>query len=76
MTTVLGPALVRVVEGDVIRDYHVADGRADRFTFPPGVAHAIQNIGTTPQIAISFNTEPHDPARPDVVREILIEPNT
>jgi UDP-2-acetamido-2,6-beta-L-arabino-hexul-4-ose reductase len=76
VTTVLGPALVRVLEGDAIRDYEVADGRAMRFTFPPGVAHAIQNTGTTPQIAISFNTEPHDPARPDVVREILIDPNS
>jgi dTDP-4-dehydrorhamnose 3,5-epimerase-like enzyme len=74
VTAVLGPALVRVVEEGVVRDYEVAEGRAYRFTFPPGVAHAIQNTGATPQVAISFNTVAHDPSQPDVVREMLIEP--
>ena len=71
---ILGPALVRVAEEGAVRDYEVAVGEAYRFTFPPGVAHAIQNTGTTPQIAIAFNTEVHDRDRPDVVRVVLIEP--
>ena len=71
---IFGPALVRVAEGDDVRDYEIAEGEAYRFTFPPGVAHALKNTGTTPQIAISFNTEAHDRARPDVVRVVLIEP--
>jgi dTDP-4-dehydrorhamnose 3,5-epimerase-like enzyme len=71
---ILGPALVRVAEAGEVRDYQIALGEAYRFTFPPGVAHAIQNTGTTPQIAIAFNTEVHDRAKPDVVRAVLIEP--
>jgi dTDP-4-dehydrorhamnose 3,5-epimerase-like enzyme len=71
---VLGPALVRVRDADGLRDYEIADGQAYRFTFPPGVPHAMLNTGDKPQAIISFNTEVHDPARPDVVREVLIEP--
>jgi dTDP-4-dehydrorhamnose 3,5-epimerase-like enzyme len=70
---VLGPALVRVREGGVVRDCCVPEGEAFRFTFPPGVAHAFQNRGPRTMFLISFNTVPHDPARPDVVRDVLIE---
>lgn len=71
---VLGPALVRYRDGDTVRDRVVAPGEAVRFVFPAGVAHAIQNPGPAPQVILSFNTEAHDPAHPDVVRDILIEP--
>ena len=37
---------------------------------PPGIPHAFRNTGTAPQVLIGFNTEPHDPARPDVVRVV------
>ena len=75
VSLVLGPALVRVRDADGLRDHHVGDGQAVRFDFPPGVPHAILNTGDTPLVVISFNTEPHDPAHPDVVREVLIEPS-
>jgi UDP-2-acetamido-2,6-beta-L-arabino-hexul-4-ose reductase len=70
---VLGPALVRYRDGEAVVDRPVAPGEAVRFTFPAGVAHAIQNTGDAPMIALSFNTEVHDRARPDVVRDVLIE---
>lgn len=72
--TVIGPALVRVRDEQGTRDYPVAPGIALRFTLPPRVAHAILNTGTSMGVIVSFNTYPHDPASPDVVREVLIEP--
>ena len=39
----------------------------------PGIAHAFQNTGRGRMVLIGFNTEPHDPARPDVVRDVVIE---
>lgn len=72
IAVVLGPAFVRVRDADGTRDYDIGDGRAYRFVFPPGVPHAMLNTGQGPMVIISFNTEPHDPARPDVVREVLI----
>ncbi|MFO0908864.1 MAG: cupin domain-containing protein [Isosphaeraceae bacterium] len=72
---VLGPALVRYRDGEAIVDREVARGEAVRFTFPAGVAHAMKNPGDTPMFILSFNTEVHDPGRPDVVRDILIDPS-
>ena len=72
--TVIGPALVRVRDDQGIRDYPVAEGQAQRFTLPPRVAHAILNTGTATGVIVSFSSMPHDPARPDVVREELIDP--
>lgn len=69
---VVGPALVRYREAGAIRDVAVPDGEAYRFVFPPRVAHAIQNTGDRPQIAVAFNTMEHDRERPDVVRDVLI----
>jgi dTDP-4-dehydrorhamnose 3,5-epimerase-like enzyme len=71
---VVGPALVRLREGGAVRDVAVPDGESWRFTLPPRVAHAFRNTGAAPQVIVSFNTEPHDPARPDVVRDVLLEP--
>ena len=70
---VLGPALVRLRDADGLRDVVVEPGRAVRFVFPAGVPHAMLNTGDAPMIILSFNTEAHDPARPDVVRTVLIE---
>jgi dTDP-4-dehydrorhamnose 3,5-epimerase-like enzyme len=72
VTVVLGPALARYRDGGAIRDFHVAEGLAYRFTIPPGVAHAFRNTGQGPMVLIGFNTVVHDPARPDVVRDVLI----
>jgi dTDP-4-dehydrorhamnose 3,5-epimerase-like enzyme len=72
--TVIGPALVRTrPEGGEAADVHVPPGDVYRFTFPPGVAHAIQNTGSDPGVLVAFNTEEHDPANPDVERAVLIE---
>lgn len=69
---VIGPAKVRLRDEDGVRDVDVGDGVAMRFRIPPGVAHAIQNTGTQPMLLLAFNTEAHDPAAPDFVREVLI----
>lgn len=73
VTAVLGPALVRYRDGDEVRDVLVPEGRAYRLTIPPGVAHAIQNTGMGLMVLLGFNSVVHDPACPDVVRDVLIE---
>ena len=72
ITVILGPALVRLREAQTIRDVQVPTGKVLRFFFPPGVAHAFQNTGTEPLLAVAFNSQAFDPAQPDVVRETLI----
>jgi oxalate decarboxylase/phosphoglucose isomerase-like protein (cupin superfamily) len=70
--TVIGPALVRVKEAGTIRDVTVAAGEVMRCVFPPFVAHAISNPGPGDQVLVAFNTYPHDPAAPDVVRDEIL----
>ena len=72
--TVIGPALVRTREKGAFRDYHVGDREVMRFTIPPGVPHAVLNTGQTDGVVVAFNTHAHDPANPDVVRDVLIPP--
>jgi dTDP-4-dehydrorhamnose 3,5-epimerase-like enzyme len=72
ITAVLGPALVRYRTGERIAEFSVPAGEAWRFAFPPGTAHAFKNTGTKPIVLVSFNTEQHDPAQPDVERVELI----
>ena len=67
-----GPALVRYRSGERVEELNVPAGEAWRFVFPPGTAHAFKNTGTQPSVSVSFNTEEHDPARPDAEREELI----
>jgi dTDP-4-dehydrorhamnose 3,5-epimerase-like enzyme len=74
VAVVLGPALVRYRDGDAVVDRTLAHDEAVRFTFPAGVAHAMKNTSDTTMIIVSFNTEVHDRANPDVVRDVLIEP--
>ncbi|MCX8089426.1 MAG: cupin domain-containing protein [Verrucomicrobiae bacterium] len=71
---VVGPARVRVREGEAVRDQLVAAEQALRFTIPPGVPHAIQNTGTRPMILMAFTDQPHDRARPDTFPFPLITP--
>jgi len=73
VTVAFGPSLFRYRDGTDLRDLHIPEGRAVRITIPPGIAHAFQNTGTGRQVLIGFNTEPHDPTRPDVVRDVVIE---
>ena len=70
---VMGPALVRIREAGVMWDVRVPEREAVRFTLPPKVSHAIQNVGAKPILLVSFNTLPHDRANPDTVRDVLIE---
>jgi dTDP-4-dehydrorhamnose 3,5-epimerase-like enzyme len=72
--TVVGPARVRAKEGGEVTDTDVPAGQVMRFTFPPGVAHAIRNTGGAPMLIVAFNTVEHDAANPDVVRDVILEP--
>ncbi|HEX8203428.1 MAG TPA: hypothetical protein VF590_23330 [Isosphaeraceae bacterium] len=74
ITVVLGPALARYRDAGAVRDFPIPEGRAYRFTIPPGVAHAFRNTGTEPMVLIGFNTAVHDLDRPDVVRDMLMDP--
>ena len=70
--TVYGPALVRLRDGTAIEDVRAATGEVLRITLPPGVGHAVRNVGDGPMVIVSFNTAPHDHANPDVVRDMLL----
>ena len=72
VSAVYGEALVRYRANGETRDALVPAGEAWRFEFPPGVAHAFKNTGERPFVLVSFNTELHDPAAPDVERVELI----
>ena len=72
VAVVIGPALARYRHEGEVRDLDIGEGQAYRFTIPPGVSHAFQNTGTAPMVLIGFNTLAHDPALPDVVRDVLI----
>ncbi|HEX6533018.1 MAG TPA: cupin domain-containing protein [Gemmatimonadaceae bacterium] len=74
VAVLVGPALVRLREEGVVRDVEVPAGEAWRFTIPPRVSHAFQNTGKDLLVLVAFNTVEHDPAAPDVVRDVLIEP--
>jgi UDP-2-acetamido-2,6-beta-L-arabino-hexul-4-ose reductase len=73
IAVVFGQCLVRVRLAEGVRDFIVPAGKAWRFVFPPGVPHAFKNTGEQAQLLVAFNTEVHDRAKPDVVREALIE---
>jgi dTDP-4-dehydrorhamnose 3,5-epimerase-like enzyme len=73
ISSVSGPTLVRYKQAGIIHDVHVPDGEVWRFEFPPGVAHAFRNDGTAASMLAAFNTEAHDPANPDAVKDVLIE---
>ena len=67
-----GPALVRIRDG---QDSEYPDpGRCGDAIFgPPGIAHAVQNLGTRPMLLVASSDLAYDPKAPDVVCEILIE---
>ncbi len=72
MTVVVGPCLVRIKEGGVLRDLEVPGGEAWRFTIPPGVVHAYRNTGASTMVLVSFASALHDPANPDTSREVIL----
>lgn len=71
--SVAGPTLVRYRVDGELQDARVPAGQVWRFTFPPGVPHAFRNEGSEPTLLAAFNTEEHDPDRPDAVREVLLD---
>jgi dTDP-4-dehydrorhamnose 3,5-epimerase-like enzyme len=71
--SVSGPTLVHYREGNETHDVQVPAGEVWRFTFPPGVAHAFRNDGDQPSVLAAFNTEIHDPAVSDAVKEVLLD---
>jgi dTDP-4-dehydrorhamnose 3,5-epimerase-like enzyme len=73
ITSVSGPTLVRYKQDGVVHDVRVPAGEVWRFEFPAGVSHAFKNEGDYPSVLAAFNTEAHDPAKPDAVRDVLIE---
>jgi dTDP-4-dehydrorhamnose 3,5-epimerase-like enzyme len=73
LVIVQGPALVRIRDGQEVQDTLIPEGVVTRFIIPPGIAHAIQNLGTRPTLLVAFRDLAHDPTNADVVREVLIE---
>jgi UDP-2-acetamido-2,6-beta-L-arabino-hexul-4-ose reductase len=71
VTVVVGPAEVRYRQGGVVQEVQVPAGTAQRFRFPAGVSHAFRNPGPGVMLLASFNTEEHDPAHPDLERDVL-----
>ena len=72
IAVVTGPAQVRLKEAGVLREVKVPAGETWRFTIPPGVTHAYRNPGPGTMFLIGFNTERHNPAAPDMVREEIL----
>ncbi len=70
---VYGPALVRHRAGQELVDTTIPEGDVVRFTFPPGVPHAIEHTGTQRGFLVAFSSEVHDPSNPDTVWTPLIE---
>lgn len=70
---VTGQSLVRIQEGNKIRDFEVPPRKVYRFIIPAKIPHAIKNIGDQPNVLIAFNTVSHDPDKPAVVQKVLIE---
>ena len=68
---VLGPGLVRLREGQTVREVPVPEGRAFRFTLPPGVSHAFKATGPTPMLIVAFSTAIFDPMNPDRTQDVL-----
>jgi dTDP-4-dehydrorhamnose 3,5-epimerase-like enzyme len=73
VVTVQGPARVRIRDGQRVQDIEIPEGVVTRFTIPPGIAHAIQNLGTRPMLLVASSDVIYDPQAPDVVRDILID---
>lgn len=69
---VCGPARVWIRKNHDTEDFSIPANTTYRLIIPPGVAHAIQNTGATDSLLVAFNTEPHDPDKPDLVQDELV----
>ncbi len=72
ITSVVGPCLIRLKEGGMIRDLEVPAGETWRLTIPPGVVHAFRNTGDSMMVLVSFSTLLHDPTGTDTLREHIL----
>lgn len=72
--TVTGPARVRYREEATsgIVDVDVPHGATMAFRIPPGIAHAVANTGSEPNVLVAFQDRPHDPENPDTERVELL----
>ena len=70
---VAGPALLRFKEGPEVYDFEVHSEPVYKFVSPPKVSHAIKNIGEKDNILIAFNSISHDPEKPDIITDILMD---
>ncbi len=66
---VVGPARVRVRRDHAVEEVLVPAGEVWRFTFPPGMSHAVAFGGEGTGVLVSFSDLTHDPA--DTVRDPL-----
>lgn len=73
MICVAGPAVLRYAEDNEIHDVAVPEDQVYQFIIPPKTAHAVKNTGDRPNVLIAFNSQAHDPRKPDVVSELLME---
>jgi dTDP-4-dehydrorhamnose 3,5-epimerase-like enzyme len=70
---ICGPALVRFRDDNQIEDVQIPADEAYRFSFPPGIAHTIQNTGNKPNITIAFNSRAHACTQKETDKDILIQ---
>jgi UDP-2-acetamido-2,6-beta-L-arabino-hexul-4-ose reductase len=70
---VAGPALLRFKEGTDVYDFEVHLEQVYKLVIPPKVSHAIKNVGEKENILVAFNTIPHDPEKPDVITDTLMD---
>jgi UDP-2-acetamido-2,6-beta-L-arabino-hexul-4-ose reductase len=70
---VAGPALLRFKDGAEAYEFEVHSDQVYKFVIPPKVSHAIKNTGKQDNILVAFNTVPHDPNKPDVIIDTLMD---
>ena len=73
LMVVNGPTLMRFRERGQVSEHLVPEGETWKFLIPSGVSHASKNTGTASALMVAFSTTVHDPANPDLVRDILFE---
>ena len=70
---IVGPAFLRLKEGNDIYDFEVPAKQVYKFIIPPKVTHAIKNLSEKINILIAFNTLAFDAQNPDAIGDKLID---
>lgn len=68
-----GPMQMRFREQGQLIEHLVPAGETWKFFIPPGVSHAGKGLGPGTAFMMAFSSEMHDPAKPDLVRDLLFE---